>query len=385
MEYFTTLACLFTDGEKKVAAKELKFICKNLKGITLKSSGLFNGSCGVAMFLFYYSKSFNDLRSYNEAFKIVENIFQQDATLSEISLANGLLGLEMCLSFLHDARFVEIDEETIAAFNYIIRDCLYIDNLLDASISSGITGYCTYIISKAYRSSSDNVKEDEQYIELLKKILYYMELFFFSKLNCRTKFSENAGDEFYDNEIWYTYIPLLCSSSIVLGTDDIFKSRIQEASTALKEFYEKQNEASSQKVYEDLLFANSFYIASMYLNDKKLEAFSLKIVRDTITRHTFSEETNISLCGGLAGILTLYSRFYKWTHSSWLSNAMKDVFEKVIAELKAIRDPNKKITCGLMSGYAGIGISLLSIMYPCSSQWQHFLGVGWPPSDGMVS
>ncbi|MDO6428887.1 lanthionine synthetase C family protein [Thalassotalea sp. 1_MG-2023] len=137
--------------------------------------------------------------------------------------------------------------------------------------------------------------------------------------------------------------------------------------------------------YGDLSSSLLLIKAGKLLNQKNIREFGIAIAIKTLKRDVTSESINDgSLCHGAAGIALIYTRLYQETNIqefqkaslSW-ANYLIDksnggqCLDNLMRKHKTTAEPYSGE--GVLIGYPGIGLALLSIIQPEASGWDQFL------------
>jgi lantibiotic modifying enzyme len=139
--------------------------------------------------------------------------------------------------------------------------------------------------------------------------------------------------------------------------------------------------------YGDLGIGMVLLESSIILNDKRLEAFSMKLLDHSARRldPASNKVTDASLCHGSSGIAHIFNRLYQKTGTgSFLSPAMH--WLRVTLETtgdpmnqpglvcgKCEPDSGNRMPYGLLEGKAGIGLSLLAAISTITPGWDNVL------------
>ncbi|GGC36226.1 hypothetical protein GCM10011386_30460 [Parapedobacter defluvii] len=377
------------DSDKENARTILSNLSKMLSISPISSNGLFKGDMGLCVFLLEYSKFTNDIRLTNTAFSRLEKNFisikspKNDWTFNEFnniySMKCGFLGVDIGLTFCHESRYFEVDQDTFSSLDSLINKYLFVDNLLDFSVSTGMVGIGLYLIGKlkSTRISTPEIKSEN--LELLKKVLRYTELSFGNKISTDFNMTRYISDLYID-KIEHSFIPLLCDAHFVFQDKAEFLEKLRNASYKLLFLQRKKNIGALWSEYDTLLLANSLYIASTYLNDKRLAQWAVHFAESAVQSNFDNYTSNLSFGNGLAGIMYICHKLHRFQNSPFLRKAIIQAYRMILADLekRIISDKIKDSDHSLCYGLSGTAITILSIISEDPSNWDSLLGLGRP-------
>lgn len=133
--------------------------------------------------------------------------------------------------------------------------------------------------------------------------------------------------------------------------------------------------------YGDLGIGLSLFYSSKSCNDEELKDYAIKVLLHTVNRkNDFVDEPGF--CHGSSGIFVIYNELFKLTgikdfeeaSNYWLTYTLNHVEKDKNSLFKKTTGANiGKDNLGLLEGSAGIGLSLLEMIYPECSGWKKCL------------
>ncbi|MCF6435457.1 lanthionine synthetase LanC family protein [Pseudoalteromonas sp. MMG022] len=137
--------------------------------------------------------------------------------------------------------------------------------------------------------------------------------------------------------------------------------------------------------YGDLSTALILVRAAKELNLSELMVFGESIALKTLSRTSKTEHVkDASLCHGVSGIALIYRRLYQLTRRQAFLDASQNWSGELIQRSRTacgLRGlmPKHKVSDepfdgrGLLVGYSGIGLAIMSLLHPQASGWDEFL------------
>ena len=180
---------------------------------------------------------------------------------------------------------------------------------------------------------------------------------------------------------------------MIINTSNYLLSKIQDVSL-YKSYYGVRLKLKEDKMemsrigwcYGDLGVGYSMLHASLYTpKDLNLQAKSNEILKYTIKKKSQSETLIVDncLCHGTIGVALMYDRLYKITSDPIYRESSIYWYEKTIMEpfsdnyaagYKIFKGHNQYDSdFSFLSGISGIGLGLLSSIYPHSPNWTEFI------------
>jgi len=358
--------------------------------------GLYNGKCGILLFLYYYSKY-----KKNPYFSAITDSFL-DQLLEEISeeidhhsFCSGLSGILYMFQFLKEKKIVDIDfsETEKALENYLIHKMRMDISSLHYDFMHGALGVGLYFMKKS------NDKVIPELIDFLDKTAEK------DKKNNIYKWKSILDSK--TNEAGFNIALCHGISSIVL-----FLSRVIKKGFGDKKIFELLEGAvnyilsqeidsniygscfpyqSKQKIsgsrlawcYGDLGVSYALWFAGITTNNSHWKDKGLEVLIKSTRRLSPYENgvVDAGICHGCAGIAMVYRRMYLETQlpvflSStryWLNQCLNFAnYKDGLAGYKT-HGNEEKDDYGLLTGIAGIGLIFISYLTNDNQRWDELL------------
>lgn len=387
--------------EKKVLEiiKELK---KKPEGNEIRSS-LFTGDSGIALFLFYCSKYFNDYvlaKLAMDYLSIAVKAIDINKTYS-YSFCEGISGITWCIDHLIKNNFIECEnEEILNAFdNFLCQRTLIALKSGNNDFLHGAIGSAVYLLNRIHNTDVNETLK--KIVILLKDEMcfdgenFFWKYFFGSKSDsktCNICLSHGmAGTGLFlvkacNLGINRTLILEILSkvNSFLLSQENSAKVRNSMfPSFSLKHGLEGSWGLNSRLgwCYGDLGLGLFFWhysklIKSIELENKAIEIFLFSANRIDLKINSVFDG---GICHGTAGISLFFRRIFYLTKIEefnkaseyWLMNTLlMSKYEDGLAGFKA---NDKNIEYGFLEGISGIGLVFLSYLADEEPIWDECL------------
>lgn len=366
---------------------------------TIKSVGNFYGDCsGAIIFLFNYSRCYNDNQAYEAACKYVENLVEYYN--SHLDNVTSLSKFQWMIKYLSDNKFIEIDQyskaERIALDKYLfsvqnifLKKGLY--DFLHGGLSIGF-----------YFLMNDKTKEIKKMIDDINKLSEKGS----SGLKWKSITKINTWEEKYNLSLSHgmsSLVVMLCkiydnaiecdkTKQMIEGAIKYILAQKLPAEQYISIYGNLALESSeiilSSRLawcYGDLCVAVALWKASKSLkrNDWAEEAKTILI--HSSKRRDLNENgvVDACFCHGTSGIAHIFHRMYKETGLYECGEVAKYWIERTI-EMSKFKDgfAGYKVwhgdngfenEIGLLEGISGIGLTLLSYNSEMSMSWDECL------------
>jgi lantibiotic modifying enzyme len=376
---------------------------------------LYNGDCGVSLFYYFLFKCTKEIKYKVLSKKFVEKAimkFNSEMTIS-LSFSYGLSGLSWLLIFYKTENFHNyLDKKNQELIDNIIIEKLTTGN--DRFIFDFFNGFIGYGVYLADRNSETSIKALEIIIQLLEK----------SKVNVESgcvwpnigwdDFTNLEEDLVGKDRIKVKYnlglahgLPSIISFLILLHKKsikkDTAKELIIESCNYLENLVNKNNSDTRENIIPTIIKENDeitysrrlawcygslsasciIYKASEVLESKKLFLFAKKVANNATIIAIDSVGLNTvecGLCHGASGNAYIFNQLYKYFGDPKMKLAANIFFEKIVELRGEINFGSSGFSTirfdyesqknrytpdrGLLNGTVGIGLVLLSYLYP---------------------
>lgn len=346
--------------------------------------GLYDGMLGVSIFLLQYSKWIKNTSLLEYGFKILEKVVENAAN-SKISLdhQNGLCGIGSAIEYLNKNKLIQVDtDEILLDTDVKIYESIKYKHNKVTSLASGVIGKCVYFLSR------------------LKPIQINFEIKDLRQRECLILLTDDIR-----NNICHTNslnIVSGCISDLELSECIMVLSKMQVERICLvptislydiisrkfrSELYihgDNFSLFSTDKLIEYTIILNRLIYSAKLVNDDKLFNVAkysliklLQILNDRMynieKKELYKLMFNAFFFQALIGLYT--SGILK------KSNDLESIINLFTSNLILIFDCNchneenydNLIHLSLTSGLSGIGLSLLSLLFPKKSDWGSLL------------
>lgn len=368
-------------------------IFKKIKQDQDIDEGLYSGKFGIILFLLYYSEFTGEKRHMNKTIKYAEKIISE-LTLNPISYtySSGLSGILYLSDFLRRQKMLDMDFSTINddldlfIINSIQKEKQfgYYDFLhgpLGAAFylekkekNNGVLNdFTNYLFSIAEKNKDLNHLKWKSFIFPNKKEGYNLSLSHGMPsliiLLCRIYNTNTCNDNI---------------KKMIIGAVNYIISQEIDYKTYGSHFppYIIGNHLFKSRLawcYGDLGIALAIWQAGKAMKESTWQQYAMNIFLDSTCRLSPSETDVIDagICHGTAGLVMFYRRMYfetglndfKRATDYWINETMMHAkFDDGIAGYKSFTLEWKK-DYSLLSGVAGIGLTLLSYLNNDSQNW----------------
>lgn len=383
--------------------------CLNENNDMNGSQGVLAGEPGIALFLFYYSKFTQNETFSNLGLEILEKSVKTiNLGYNLSSFCSGISGTAWVFDHLESNHFLDINND---AFLIDLEYFLYEDMIKD--IKSGnydflhnSLGIAYYFLKRYHNTKS---------IELRNTYIGYIENFITelclvsesdeNSMRWKTKFNNNEGDIVYNLSLSHGISSIInfltrlggIEKLSVLVKDLIYKSvnfilkHYNNGSNSISLFpcIVKENENLNFNTrlawcYGDLGIGLSLWKASKFLEDNKLEDFSINLLKQTSKRKDKSnaQVNDAGLCHGSFGNAQIFMYLYRQTSilefyesaEFWIEDGLDRLqHENSHAGHKKFTIDGWKDELSLLEGIAGIGLSIMAYLNEEFSSWDECL------------
>ncbi|OJJ19408.1 hypothetical protein BKI52_21605 [marine bacterium AO1-C] len=375
--------------------------------------GVLNGTSGMALFQFYYSRYSNSDTPADIGGEIIANCVDSiNEGFGHPTFCNGIAGLGWTMDHLQQEEFVEIDNDAILAD---LDGYLYTNMKSDFAQRNydflhGAMGYGFYFLKRLKNTQESALKTRYQ--------AYLLELVSFLKEMSEEK---NGGIAWKSiviqetNQVGYNLSLSHGMSSIIsflnlLYVIDDFKDAVEPLLKGAVDYIlsyrsnEDQNlslfpswiEPEKDVIYKsrlawcygDLGIGLTLWKVAKNLQDSSLAATALEIFTHASQRKEPAETsvTDAGVCHGAFGIAKMFDKIYqetqkpvfKETAEFWLQEALQmDIHADGLAGYKKFypKDTNEqwKNDLCLLEGITGIGLTLIDFLSDTPNNWDECL------------
>lgn len=369
--------------------KEILFSLESYIDESNHGIGLLSGNAGVALFLFYYAKIFNDKRVFDKGMSVLECVLDHVRFDRYASFSAGVPGIAYLLNLLRNSRVAdsEIDQEVNDCISAILINKMQTCKIYD--YLHGVLGISLYFIDKEEFTAPD--------AEIVEKVIDYLEQICIidersDGLKWQCMFNLNDGIDNYDLSLSHG------SAGIILILCKIYKLNIKrekvESLITKSINYILANEFPNKKrscffpsgikngniqksrlawCYGDLGVAWALWKAGIILDNNNWVMKSVEIFEFSVKRRSFEESSilDAGFCHGLSGVSYMFSRVYNETGEIKFMNTsnywLKRLLDFDIPNGKAARYKSYHLgkwydNYSLLEGISGIGLVLLSTL-----------------------
>ena len=362
---------------------------------TLDKIGIYDGICGIILFLFYYSQYTKEKKYRKLAEELSEEmlckIFNNIPTYS-----SGLAGILYLFIYLHEHKFIDINieeysKEITAFLNKNIDD--YIKNN-KYDFMHGALGIGLYflkankspksiytLIDYLYHSAE---KDKEQKIFKWESIIDYKKGI--SGYNISLSHGLSSIIIFLCRSIDYGFHSEKAILTLTGAINYILSQEYKEKD-GLSLFPSQSTENETEKKYSrlawcygDLGIGISLLYAGITTQNREWENKGMYILERSTFRTSLSKNSVIDagICHGSAGISMIYNRLYINTHKEcfhmaynyWINITLQmSHFQDGLAGYKSFYPQGWLQDYSLLTGISGIGLVLLSNLYQDRQEW----------------
>ena len=398
---------------KEALAKKLTEIGSLLK-TKYKSNeqiGVLEGISGIALFYFYYGKYLKSNEHEETGIEILEETVRRINDGYQFpTYCVGLAGAAWVLDHLLEEGFIDNDNDLLLTGLDAPLFGVMQGDMKKGSfdfLHNGI-GYGYYFLKRFKNTNKQELKE--RYSKYLKQFLVYLEAMAIPGPNClkweatvdyQTKLKGYnlslshgmSGIVVFLTKLWIiedlkeAIIPILRKAlNYILKCEFDNKTLNSLYPSYVSVSSDTSKESRLAWCYGDLGIGLAYWRASKVLEDKALNSKALQIMEHAAVRRA-SEKTGVldaGVCHGSFGNALFFSRFYEETGLSLFKNAttywMNDGLNKGFhndgfAGYKQWtgKDETWQAELSLLSGVAGIGLTIISHLGDFGSSWDECL------------
>lgn len=363
--------------------------------------GPIGGKSGIALFLFYYSKHFQDQRAADRGLELLHDcITEVEEGFIFFSYSSGLSGLGSVFQHLSEKEILDINtEEILGSFDEYLKkkmfDCLEENNI---DFLHGALGVAYYFLK---RNRKEIVLDFIQRFVAISKnnttgIYWETEINLGEKIETGVNFGLAHGVfsiiSFFNNII---------SSRCLIEYKEFLNEKLFElnrfvlnnrlADDKFNSFptwdtpSSKMNFSRLSWCYGDLSAGLIILESAILMDDEFWYAESIKILRKTLKRVHLEHESvyDAGFCHGSCGLSHLYYKIFKLTNlkeflfqsNYWLEVTFnKSEFKDGYAGYKSFhQNDGWSNEMGVLEGVAGIGLVLLARLNDSDSTWDNLL------------
>jgi lantibiotic biosynthesis protein len=375
---------------KKEIIALLKKGYEELRKMDIAPPALMYGEAGTALFNFFYLKYFrcNDCAIALQS--QLQSLAEKTLECNQPTLCGGKAGLNWFFTYLYRQQMLDKDE-----WMYLTSDASNLEHAAITMLETGNYDFLHGAIGIGYQllyKKNNCTQFYHQFLTLLKELHessfakgfpyfdFETEKLSNDKTNmglahglpsvlkfCLECFSQGiCRDE--SKQLAKQLIKFLIANTNMNDSGSYFPYFVQDGMTI-------NTPSRLAWCYGDLGVALILYQAGMCFNDHSLLNFALKVLRHNTTRKKSSEIRvfDAGFCHGSSGIVHIYNKMWKYTRDPLFMEAcdywVKQTLRYAISDENGVifykRDPIKNVNeeaWGLLEGFAGIGLTLLSYL-----------------------
>jgi lantibiotic modifying enzyme len=355
------------------------------------SNGLFTGSAGIALFLFYYSRHKKSEYFADKAMEFLSSSVSEIDNCLYHAFCGGISGICWCIQHLIINGFIDNENiEIIETFDhYLCEQAAYHSSIDNYDFLHGTTGTALYLLKRI------DVPLARHATETMINMLYHSKI-------------ENNGAYYWKSKIGNDINICLSHgmSSICIYLCKVFQANIkrstcqellkksvsflltQEISLADRiSMFPSYNKASNPLYsrlgwcYGDLGIAMSIWHYGITFNDNLMKEKAMEIFMFSANRKNLRENHVIdaSICHGTAGIAQIYKKMFFYTEHEefkdiaifWIEQTL--LMSKYNDGIVGYRANGNDNSIDMLNGIAGIGLVLLSFLTNEDANWDECL------------
>ena len=384
----------FDIAERKIIEIYNQIVSANTSNLGI---GPIGGKSGIALFLFYYSKHFQDQKAANIALDLLHDcITDVEDGFIFFSYSSGLAGLGSVFQHLSDSGILDIDTEgVLGSFDEYLKRKMF-ESIDENNIDflHGALGIAYYFLRR---------NRNEIVIEFIHKLVAGFKsniagVYWETEINLGEKreLGVNFGlahgifsiISFFNNVIstgsFIEHTALLNEILLELNRY-VLANRLPE--DKLNSFptwdtpSSKMNYSRLAWCYGDLPAGLVLLESAILTNNEVWHSESIDILRKTLKRVDIKQESvyDAGFCHGSSGLAYLYYKIFKRTNIEefllqsdyWLEVTLnKDEFKDGYAGYKAFhQNEGWSNEIGVLEGIAGIGLVMLARLSGGDSSW----------------
>ena len=331
-----------------------EFILSNVNSIS--NDGLLNGKLGVSIYLFHFAEKFKDTSYYNVAIDILEQVYDNISNkVFQTDFENGLSGISWGTEYLIRNNFIEGNpDEMLPEIDDIIFKFLTKHAELSIDFKRGLLGYGFYLLSRL-EGKDLNALSDRDIIN--KRLLIFVINMLYDAVEHN---SELLREPITYSSTWN--LPLLIIFLSKVRMLNIYNRKIDIILNRLTFIVLSTFPINYGNRY--LLFIS----LSKIMQQVKIERWSryTNLLKEGLEANKILKQfpnKNILMDNGLSGI-NLILKIYNSTVEKYEFEHLSDLITEKIVKSNFWEDLENKEkinpgNLGLLSGLAGVGISLI--------------------------
>lgn len=364
---------------------------------------LFSGSCGSALFNFYYAKFRNDQKAYDKGYnQIIEVIDSINSGFVYHPFSSGLAGIGWTIEHLAKNNFLDIDSDELLSD---LDEYLY--SKMIEELKKGRYDYLNGSIGiSLYFLSRKTLNKKDQYLEALIDELEFLSEKDVNSLKWKSVLYFRTGEEGYSislshgiasialliGKIYKEGIHQVKAKKLIEGAVNYIlkQKKSSDGSYSLFPSHSLENidtlESRLAWCFGDLGIATTLWQLSKILDRKDWEKESITILLHSAKRRDLVENmvSDAALCHGTVGIAHVFNRMYLSTGIHQLKEASEYWFDQTIkmaqfddglAGYKYWKGTEEGWVndSGFLEGIAGIGLAMISAVSDIDPAWDECL------------
>lgn len=360
------------------------------------SPGLFSGTAGIALFLFYYARCFKNEYIADKAMEFLSYSINKSEKTFRHTFCNGVSGICWCINHLITHKFIDKENlEIIELFDlHLGRNALNDSSVAYYDYLHGSCGTFLYLLK---RIKNLNIKQYE--IEFVNNLNYSKttienSCYWESKIGNAKNISISHGvasiciflTKAYELNLNKVKAKELAIQSInfILNQENLPTG---DLISKYPSFYHVDSGLSTNNnsrlgwCYGDLGIAFALWHYSQVFHDKMIEHKAIDTMLFNAQRRNLNTNAVIdaSLCHGTSGIALIFYRMYLHTHIElfldtaqyWLDQTL--IMSKHFDGIVGYKSNNKNNSIDLLNGISGIGLVLLTLLTGDNTRWDECL------------
>lgn len=333
----------------------------------INNIGLLNGKMGIAIFFYQYSKFSGNKIFSGYAGELIDEIYEEILQNSPVDYADGLAGLGPGIGYLVNKGFIEADiDEVLADLDKQLQHHTFHHAPLMLDVYFGITGIGNYFVSRLNNHSD----APETEIRALNK-------------ECLNKITGMLNLPYNSYKDILSVINLLSGAYPVMTDQPKVKMYLDYAIDKLETMVcEDVHFGVYPRTFNPLSVAVSLIQASEKSGNQcyiKRALHFLERYEDTFRQYLDNDFQNLS-SGSLKWSLLykylgvkLKDNKYLQLSGEWLNLALVEDKESLAGF--RVGNLNNTSAMGIIDGYAGVGLALLTLIEKCSMDWLNLIPV----------
>jgi len=399
---------------KKELEKKLHEIATVIEAkYVAKYTGVLDGTSGVSLFYFYYSKLYNSERHYAKGVEFIEKsveLINNEQIFP--TFCGGMAGFGWTLEHLNKESFIEMNTNEIldSLDEYLYSLMITHIKTGDYDFLHGALGYGYYFIKRYENSVGLNKQKFKKYLTDLLMIINDLSEKKEDKIGWKTKTAKISDSENEEYNFGLAHgIPSIIAFLSKINNFNEFDPIVQELlkggvnfllsykntnenNVSIFPSYISESNSYTQSrlawCYGDLGVGISLWNAAKSLNDQKLKNDVIKIFEHAANRRIKSETLvhDACVCHGVFGIAKIFLKMYNETKNPyfydttlfWLNQGL--IISKKSNALAgySLFKPSKLKEewidrIDLLEGIAGIGLVIIDFLADFETNWSECL------------